>query len=115
MPYKNPMVRRSYNMAYQPPYYRNHKQAALARQRRRKSTARLFLQSRKSAEKCSRCGESDVRCLDFHHRPGPVKVAGLARMATDGASIKALELELKKCVVLCKNCHAKEHFKNLMA
>jgi len=114
MPYKNPNVRRAYNAAYQPSYCLNHKTAALARQRRRKRDARLYLQARKRAEKCSRCGESDVRCLDFHHRPRHVKVAGLARLATDGAAIKTIERELKKCVVLCKNCHAKEHFKHLM-
>jgi|GEM_PF-1202364 5-methylcytosine-specific restriction endonuclease McrA len=32
-------------------------------------------------------------------------------MATDGAAIASLERELRKCIVLCKNCHAKEHFK----
>ena len=115
MPYKNPVVRHDYNAAYQPRYYRNHRLAALARQKRRKRDARLYLQARKRAAKCARCGESDVRCLDFHHRPGHVKVAGLARLATDGAAIKTLERELEKCVVLCKNCHAKEHFKDLMS
>ena len=114
MPDNSPRVQRRYNAVYQPSYYRSHKRAALARQRRRKRDARRYLLARKRAAKCVRCGESDIRCLDFHHRPGHVKVAGLARLATDGATLQVIDRELKKCVVLCKNCHAKEHFKHLM-
>jgi hypothetical protein len=111
MPFKDRRVRQAYNIAYQHAYYRRHKLLYLQKNRLRKRTARNYLANLKRARSCTVCGESDFRCLDFHHSSGLEKVAGLSQLATDGAAINRLDQELEKCVVLCKNCHAKEHFK----
>ena len=111
MPYKDPITRRAYNLAYQRAYYLRYKERYLAKNRVRKKNARTFLEHLKRANPCTVCGESDFRCLDFHHSEGREKVAGLSYLATDGATIGRLNRELEKCVILCKDCHAKEHFK----
>ena len=111
MPFKDPGIRRAYNVAYQRAYYRRHKLRYLQKNRLRKRVARRYLENLKRARSCMVCGESDFRCLDFHHSSGAEKVAGLSQLATDGAAITRLDKELEKCVVLCRNCHAKEHFK----
>lgn len=54
---------------------------------------------------CQVCGESEPCCLDYHHLSD--KSFGLAE-ARGKAWDKVLE-EINKCVVLCKNCHAKVH------
>ncbi len=111
MPYKNPSVRRSYNIVYQRVYYRLHKPTFIEKNRARKRAARDYLESVKRKRSCVVCGESDFRCLDFHHLNGRDKWAGLSELATDGAAIERLNRELAKCTVLCRSCHAKEHFK----
>jgi len=57
---------------------------------------------------CVRCGESDLACLDFHHRDnGTTKDADIATMRRFGT--KRLLAEIAKCDVLCANCHRKHH------
>lgn len=57
---------------------------------------------------CVKCGETDVSCLDFHHRSGKKDKLGnigdIRRFATE-----KLLAELAKCDVLCANCHRKHH------
>lgn len=59
--------------------------------------------------KCSRCPESDIACLDFHHRNPAEKTGEVAYLARVGNLERALE-EFKKCDVLCANCHRKLHY-----
>ena len=57
---------------------------------------------------CIRCGETDVACLDFHHRTSADK-AGTLAVAISGWSIPRMAAEVAKCDVLCSNCHRKLH------
>lgn len=57
---------------------------------------------------CSRCPEKDKRCLDFHHTDPSKKDETISRLIRAGSK-KRLEEEMKKCIVLCANCHRKEH------
>ena len=65
-------------------------------------------QEYKTQFSCSSCPESHPACLHFHH-PGNNKEGNVSRFAMDGSKSKLLK-EIKKCVVLCANCHAKLHF-----
>jgi hypothetical protein len=51
---------------------------------------------------CQDCGISDPRVLDFDH-VGPKRnsIANLLRWAT----VDTLEAEIRKCEVVCANCH----------
>jgi hypothetical protein len=55
----------------------------------------------------SRCDEKDVRCLDLHHLHGKdMPVSEMLGMNED-----RVRREIAKCIVLCANCHRKEHIK----
>jgi len=57
---------------------------------------------------CIRCGESDVACLDFHHRNGLTDKKGHIGFIRR-FSIERIRAEIAKCDVLCVNCHRKHH------
>ena len=54
---------------------------------------------------CVDCGETDLRVLEFDHRPGEVKSADVGRLLVTGFSWTSIERELAKCDVRCSNCH----------
>jgi len=58
---------------------------------------------------CSECSEQEVACLDFHHKSDK-KTDTIARMVGDGRPRDAIREEIRKCTVLCANCHRKHHF-----
>lgn len=59
--------------------------------------------------KCTNCGYNDYSCaLDFHHLDPGIKDPKFNNFP--GWSWSRIEKELKKCILLCKNCHAVEHF-----
>ena len=58
---------------------------------------------------CSRCPENHLVCLDFHHTEDN-KEHSVCTLLKDGKASFALALEeARKCIVLCSNCHRKEH------
>jgi len=55
--------------------------------------------------KCENCGSSNVLCLDFHHTKDKEFTIG----AFKTLRWSLLEKEIKKCNLLCKNCHVELH------
>jgi len=58
----------------------------------------------KKRRKCQGCGFSDWRCLVFHH----IKEKKFEMGDTSGLwkhSLEEIKKEIKKCIVLCANCH----------
>ncbi len=76
-----------------------------ARQQRIKE----WLQAKKQTLKCCRCSENFWGCLDFHHLDPNTKDKEISKVVRDGWSIPRIELEITKCIVLCANCHRKQH------
>lgn len=68
------------------------------------------LLSAAKANGCNTCPEKDPSCLDFHHKD-PSKKSFNIGMQVGSYSIKRLQEELPKTVVLCSNCHRKLHAK----
>lgn len=58
---------------------------------------------------CVKCGEKHPATLDFHHVDEANKSFTISRRYSKG--IQALKDEIAKCIVLCSNCHRKEHWK----
>lgn len=56
---------------------------------------------------CICCGETSLCCLDFHHLDPSEKDFNLS--AYRNASLQKVLDEIAKCVVVCRNCHAKIH------
>ena len=61
-----------------------------------------YIRQVKSTERCA-CGEARVACLDFHHKDLTSKRFGLSD--GDKHSIKDIDAEIRKCIIVCANCH----------
>jgi len=55
---------------------------------------------------CVDCCTSDLRLLDFDHRPGTNKRDAVMKLVRDGFSLRTIVEEVSKCDVRCRNCHA---------
>jgi hypothetical protein len=62
----------------------------------------------KATLKCSKCDENHPAALDFHHVVSDPTNIPISTLIKNHAHLKLKE-ELKKCVVLCANCHRKHH------
>lgn len=62
----------------------------------------------KAGRSCGKCGFSDPRALDFHHRDPSLKEFQVSTKAWQ-TSWKRLTDEAAKCDILCANCHRIEH------
>jgi predicted nucleic acid-binding Zn ribbon protein len=72
---------------------------------RRKAHAIKFL-----GGKCTSCGYcKNLSALDIHHIDPSQKEFQLNSTKLGGSDWSTVEKELKKCTVLCKNCHAEHH------
>jgi hypothetical protein len=58
---------------------------------------------------CQRCSENNPVCLQFHHPDPEKKTASVGTMISNSAPASAVREEVEQCVVLCANCHRKEH------
>ena len=57
-------------------------------------------------DKCEICGYNKCKeALDFHHLDPNDKVEALGQMIRDQYSDKAILEEIKKCILICSNCH----------
>lgn len=59
---------------------------------------------------CVSCGWYDInnlQVLHFDHEDKNTKEYNIGRLTSTGASLKIIETEIKKCKLLCANCHRK--------
>lgn len=76
----------------------------------RRARHRAWVYEYKHERGCTRCDEDDPRCLDFYHLNEDEKEMAVGKMVSFGYSKERIEREIKKCLVLCANCHRKEHY-----
>ncbi|QCW04856.1 homing endonuclease associated repeat-containing protein [Natrinema pallidum] len=62
---------------------------------------------------CVRCSETNPVCLDFHHVDEEQKEMAVGKMIAFGYAKDRIRNEIEKCIVLCANCHRKEHYNSL--
>lgn len=62
---------------------------------------------------CEVCGETDYTVLEFDHIDSRKKTASISTMVVQLRKWKVIEEELKKCRVLCSNCHKRRTAKQL--
>ena len=90
-------------------HYRN-REWNTERTLRRRARLRAWIHERKAESNgCRYCEESDPACMDFHHRTGVDKEKAVNKMVPYGYSKSDIEAEMRKCDILCANCHASEH------
>jgi hypothetical protein len=85
-------------------WYSNHKEKAReARQKTQERTLEWF-KNYKNEQVCIRCGFTDPRVLQFHHKDPLTKFKNVSDLAARG-TMKQLKEEISKCEVYCANCH----------
>lgn len=77
------------------------------RQNRRKKD---WIWEHKHAHGCSNCDEDHPACLDFHHTNPDEKRFRVSQYGR--YSLDLVKEEIEKCILLCANCHRKEHARN---
>lgn len=107
MPYIDPQDRRdAWNR-----WYRKNKKKQVKTVKARRASITKWIVEHKATLKCATCEESHPSCLQFHHKNPEEKDLSIANAAANGWSINRIKREMAKCVVLCANCHFKEHDK----
>ena len=64
----------------------------------------------KQGLKCKFCKESRALCLDFHHKDPKTKKAKVSLLVSSSYSLAVIQAEIKKCEVVCANCHRVLHY-----
>ncbi len=90
--------------ARSPAKRKQYRKSVEARRRRMRAWWREF----KQQFKCQRCPENHPACIQFHHPSGD-KTKDISTQVPD-SSPKRIKAEIEKCIPLCANCHAKEHW-----
>lgn len=90
-------------------HYYNNKEIYYEKNKRFNKRKKDWWLDLKSKLRCNRCGENHIACLDFHHKNPKEKEANISSVYRYWSKRRVLD-EIKKCEILCKNCHAKEHF-----
>lgn len=98
-------------------YHQNHKrqlELALLRKKRYREDRRIWLEKIKDRP-CMDCGvKYPAYVMDFDHKDGEVKVASVSWLALHNTSnFEKIKLEIKKCDLVCANCHRVRTFKRL--
>jgi hypothetical protein len=104
MPAKTKEKRNAINRAS---YHRN-KDKRQKKNREKKASAKEKWREYKSTLSCVQCGQNHPAVLDFHHVERHPDNRKVNKLLTNGAYKKAAE-EVKKCIVLCSNCHRIHH------
>lgn len=64
--------------------------------------------------KCNRCGYNrNLAALTWHHLDPALKTFNLDARSLSNRNRVVIDDELRKCVLLCTNCHAETHFPEL--
>lgn len=96
---------------YRDQHYQDNKEYYKSKARAYKAKKQQEFDELRKTLKCSKCGEDRFYCLDFHHIDPSDKEAEVTKLIE---SPRKLKEELKKCIVLCSNCHRELHYKERM-
>lgn len=81
---------------------------------KRKQKRLIWLKNFKSNLSCEKCGENHIATLDFHHKNPKKKEFQIGYAVRYGYGKEKILNEIKKCNILCSNCHRKLHWKEQM-
>ncbi len=110
MSYKDPARQKEYLKKWNAAFYKKNAASVYARVKARRAAMRGWLDEYKSERACSKCGEDHPACLDFHHKDSKTKDFNVGNVRAWGWGKERMILEIKKCVILCSNCHRKMHY-----
>jgi hypothetical protein len=109
MPYKDLEVRKLKAKEYSKKYYKANKKKIIKKNLDYKKKLRVLWAEFKATLICQHCGETHPATFDFHHIKKDIankRVSELIQWQNYSGARK----EIKKCIVLCANCHRKHHY-----
>ncbi|MBV9258860.1 MAG: hypothetical protein JO215_12670 [Ktedonobacteraceae bacterium] len=110
-PFKDPERRREYHKKYHKEiWYPQHRQDRLDRSREKKRKIQEWYREYKKTLRCADCGQSHPATLEFHHLDPAQKDFHVSQILHETTSLRRLQEEIAKCVVLCANCHRIRHW-----
>ena len=80
----------------------------MGRNKRHRHEIQRWLEGYLREHPCVDCGEENIRCLDFDHRPDETKVMEIGKLLRHSASLAKIKREIEKCDVRCANCHRRK-------
>lgn len=95
---------------YRRKWYSNHQKQYYKKLKERRYRNRDFLNELKLTLKCEICSQNHPAILQFHHVDPSQKDFCVMEASKCGWSIKRIKEEIKKCRVLCANCHLILHW-----
>ncbi len=103
--YKDIEKRRAYDRKYYESYSQEKKKRKRKLAKKRRDEIQAIVNEYKAIHPCE-CGEKDIVCLDFHHnnKNKEISISNAVRM---GWSLSRIMKEIKKCKIVCANCHRK--------
>lgn len=99
--------RKTYHLQHYAKYGDLYRQRAKIRREKVREILHQQMAKYLEDKKCQICGENDPRVLDFDHLDPKQKTISVARAVSNGAAWSDILLEIKKCRILCSNCHRK--------
>ncbi len=90
-------------------YYWKDKKKYIRRNRAKVHELKAFANRVRSYLGCQLCDEKESCCIDFHHKNPLLKTKAISKMCLTTVSIETLKQEMRKCIPVCRNCHAKIH------
>lgn len=109
MPLVDREARAKYFKKYHAKWYAENRTKVIAQVSALKAQRRREWQDYKAGLACSKCGAAHPAIIDFHHVDRSEPKHSVNLLISHGRWAKARE-EIKKCIVLCANCHRIVHW-----
>lgn len=93
-------------------YYKKKKETRKAEIIKRQREIRSYFRNLKKETGCSVCGYNKSGSALHYHHTSKNKEHDIGRMMAQGRAIFSILEEIKKCILVCANCHAELHEKN---
>jgi len=111
MPYKDESIKKQKHKEYSRKHYLENQVEIRQKTKDIKAKEKAKWYAFKRTLKCALCGFSHIAAMDFHHEDPTTKEGNVHEFVSNGQFAKAYE-EIKKCIVLCANCHRIHHYED---
>jgi hypothetical protein len=91
-------------------HYKSDPKKYLENHRKNRKIRFKWFEDIKDNSKCLKCDEKRNWLLDFHHLDPKQKTLHISTAVRKSKSEEIVKEELKKCIVLCSNCHRDFHY-----
>ena len=95
--------------AYHAEYYRENSTRAKSHKKRYEARNKRFITLLKKTSHCIKCSLKKWYLLEFHHIDPSTKTKNITDLQFNAYSLERIKNEIRKCVILCRNCHMEYH------